>query len=320
MATKFYEGENTLFEADNFVFYNDPKISPDSSMRTLVPKDIDIVFQSLEAYTIFEEKLHAKCYIVKTIIKDPYDGNKDDNTKRLKIFVSSNPGINFLLCCDSKLINKDFASVVIVIDVTITATDIPPMSDFLCNSLMLTSKGFVWWQDFIYQNVTSSISMMNDNVSKLTEIERQIHKMEAVSYQANYSGPKHVQKHRMEKMVKKGWRIIFENNKGRLSQITQEQEIEVCMVCREDFKEINHVPGFSKLYDGVAFDCCKCGYHPRCLVNLLENDNYVHLVAYYHAYKCIQCSKYSIGVGVMSDLINFLINLEYAFRVVLDGE
>ena len=321
MASMFYENDVLLAAHDRWNYYNDPKVDSRTSMRTLVPKDIDIVFQSLEAYTIFEEKLKEKCYIIKTKIEDPYhDQDKDRHTtQRLKIFISSNAGVTFLSSCDPRLICKEYASVVVTIDVTISST-YTPTSDFLCNSLMLTSHGFIW-KDFVYQSVTSSIEIVDKKVSFLKEIERQIRNMEAVSYQTDCSGPVHVQKHRMEKMVKKGWRIIFENSKGRLSQITQEQEIEVCMVCREDFKEVNNVPGYSKLYDGVAFGCCKCGYHPRCLTKLLENSSlYVHLVAYYHAYKCIQCSKYSIGVNVMSDLMNFLINLEYAFRVVLDAE
>jgi hypothetical protein len=324
MASIFYENDILLptfdSDADKFLFYNDPKVDPKTSLRTLVPKDIDIVFLSLEAYTIFEDKLKAKCYIIKTKIEDPYhdDPNKDTDTQRLKIFISSNAGVTFLLSCDPKLIAKEYASVVITIDVTISNVYVPT-SDFLCNSLMITSNGFVWKDPFVYQNVTSAIGIVNHKVEFLKEIQSQIHNMEAVCYQKDYSGPVYVQKHRMEKMVRKGWRIIFKNSKGCLTQINQAQEIDVCMVCREEFKEINNVPGFSKLYDGVAFGCCKCGYHPRCLAKLLENNSlYVHLVSYFHAYKCIQCSKYGIVVDAMSDLLNFLINLEYAFRIVLE--
>lgn len=333
MASTFHTKECFPFflsPVDIFDLYNDPKVDSNTSMRTLVPKDIDVVFHTFESYVEFERKLKSKGYHY--FVKLAEDHGKyfiDDNDKHLqkdrrKLLVSSNIGIRDLHRYDTKLISKEYITTTIVIDVTI-CKDYVPSSDFLCNSLQLTSRGFIFKdhisnveRGFYYQNVSGVIKEHENDTNLLTEIHDQIVKMEAVIQRRDYACPR-IDKHRMIKMIVKGWKLIFKNLTGCLSQIVQEDDIDMCMICRDEFHVVNDVPGFQLLHDGVKFSCCQCGYHPKCLAKLFEKPSSNLIYGHQkYVYKCIQCSRISIHIGDHNDLLSYLINMDYAFREIFE--
>lgn len=333
MASKFYTRDSYPFllnSSESFAYYNDPKIDGDTSMRTLVPKDIDIVFHTFDDFTDFEKKLKAKGYKIMTkfaendgkyFVDDPKDTLAQK--ERRKLFVTSNIGINDLSQYDAKLISKDYVSCTVILDITICDKYVPA-SDFLCNSLLLTSKGFIFRdhicaveRNFFYENVTTAIKDHEIDTMTLKEIQRQIACMEAVISKKDYGCPR-IDKHRMQKMITKGWQLIYRNPLGCLSQIKEKDEVDICMICRDDFEEVSNVPGFDRLYDGVKFDCCQCGYHPKCLTKLFERNspNLLADHATRYVYKCIQCSQKSIHIYDYNDMISYLVNMDFAFRQV----
>jgi hypothetical protein len=293
MALKFYNNDKL---GDEFEDYNNPRIDKNTSLRTLVPQDIDVIFHTVQNYDQFILKLKLLGYIV-------YDGmfvdayktpNKVDSSSRIKLEVRSNVGIQDLKGENRRFIDIDFTSVFITIDVTISNVYVPSY-DFMCNSLILSQDGFMFRGSNIFMSVKQFIRSKEMELKKIKTIEEQIHKMEAVIISDDFNTCPVPLKHRVLKMVKKGWIIKYADS-GSDQFITQRDNNEdCCILCRNEFREVANVPGMHKLYDGVKFSCCSAVYHPLCLIELLKKSrHYIRINTNFIRYQCIQCANVSL--------------------------
>lgn len=322
-ARKYYENnENEPFEK-----YNDPKFDKETSLRTLVPSDIDVIFKDMNDYLKFTKLLLHNDFSFINIgslgnddkYKTPGKKNYDDNLVKFKIEVKNNESLQKLKWrnTDYRFLNIDFANTVVTVDITISENYYPSF-DFLCNSLIISKDGFIFRDDSFYFDSVGDMINANKTQSLLvSEIENQIQNMESVIESKNYSVNSPA-KYRVIKMLRKGWRLKYKNPSGLISQLSNKDNEECCILCRDKFNEVANVPGVHRLFDGLKIDCCLCGYHPKCLLQILENTNYVHKimedVVYY---KCIQCSKVSIKFS-KSDMNEFLTILKESWDIFID--
>ena len=312
MANKFYG--STIDES--FENYNNPKVKPETSLRTLVPQDIDVIFESVGHYHIFLENLEMNGYHIKQNYTDcnnvygvtqETSDDDDDDIKRFKINVRSNSGIQDLSNHNIRLIDVDYADTVINIDITIKKT-YSPSFDFLCNSLIISSSGFVFREQTpCFNSVDALIHSKTQELVMINEIKSQIHKMEAV---VDLKKVNVLSQYRIEKMVEKGWKIMIHSRRKSFYQASIEDGDNVCAICSERFDEINIVPGVHSLLNGMKFNCCLSSYHASCLI-----DN-IDVTSSEDDYRCIKCSKVAMqfGKGV---IIEFLSKLSTTFEKIL---
>jgi hypothetical protein len=307
MADEFYMNNDD----DSWENYNNPKVDIKTCFRTLVPRDIDIMFRSYEEYLIFKEKLESGGFIIRTLnyenkYKTPIrltTENKQDEKReeidRIKLVVRNNYKIQEIP--SHRLMDVDFAKTDVLIDVSISKTNTVDF-DFLCNSLAFDKNGLIvhtynssTTEEIPDFSTVNSLFMKKEyELSQIKTIQAQIQKMEAVVYSSRgiIITP---DRHRFLKMMIKGWKfkLIFPNiydevKEDYLTQISVEDDIHCCIICHEDFKVTFSVPGVHRLMDGMKFNCCSASYHVNCFTELLdkhyENDDVI-------SFKCVQCSQ-----------------------------
>lgn len=292
MALKFYDKEL----GDEFEDYNNPRIDKETSLRTLVPQDIDVIFHSVQNYEQFLTKVKLLGFIVSDgMFVDAYKTpNKVDICSRIKLEVRSNVGIQDLKGENRRFIDIDFTSVFITIDVTISNVYIPSY-DFMCNSLILSQDGFMFRGSNIFMSVKQFITNKEIELKRVKTIEEQIHKMEAVIISDDFNTCPVPLKHRVLKMVKKGWIIKYVNPLSDQFISQRDNNEDCCILCRNEFKEVANVPGMHKLYDGIKFSCCSAVYHPLCLIELLKKSRHcIRIDKNFIRYQCIQCANISL--------------------------
>ena len=333
MAKQFYE--RTLFDAHElFEKYNDPKVDCETSFRTLVPKDIDIRFYSQMDYMMFlanvkSEGYHVHAYAVSSDkYKTPKKKNDDsdeeeeeENIVKYKVEVKSNIPLQDLHILNTRLIDKEYATTSVIVDVTISEKRNSP-ADFLCNSVQMSRHGFsVHSERSFFGSVKDLIMEQKHEMEMIGLIEDQIHTMEAAVFccSLHISIP---DRHRIMKMVKKGWKIkiIAIRELAFLTQITSEDDDEeLCIICHEKFETISVVPGVHTLLNGVKFSCCSASYHCDCLVELLKKNTHTILSRDQSSvtYKCVQCSQQKMSF-YNKNMMEFLEELNSVFDEVLE--
>lgn len=294
MALKFYDNDF----GDTFEVYNNPKIDKETSLRTLVPADIDVLFHSFQNYEHFLTKIRLLGYTVgygrtsDGYNTPPIDGI--EGSSRLKLEISSNVGIQDLKQENSRFIDMDFVLVFITVDVTISSVYVPSY-DFLCNSLILSRDGFIFRDAHLFSSVKSFIEKKEAQLDHVKRIEQQIHRMEAVMTSDHFNTCPVPSKHRVLKMVKKGWLIKYEDTISGKFISQRDNDEDCCIVCREKFKEVAHVPGMHQLFDGLKFSCCSAVYHPLCLIELVKKSRHgIRVDSNFIRYQCIQCANASM--------------------------
>lgn len=312
MADKFYECYDTFEE------YNNPMIDKSTLLRTLVPQDIDVVFDTTANYDHFVCHITSMGYSVFPYHK-PYHEEEYKTSEtvpisaenRFKIKIKNNQPIQFL--SNHRFLSVDFSKTEIIVDVTVCRCyDIKP--DFLCNSLMVSSSGFIKYgrKDFIFESAQSFLNREKKELEDILVIELQIIKMEAVIVPANCCKIKVPDLHRLKKMVKKGWRIMYNNSSTRyMHQLINDCE-DCCVICRDKFTEIATVPGVHTLLNGFKFGCCSASYHPKCMLEVMESSPNVLTSSYSFIdyYKCVQCSQKAIIDVLRDDFIKLCQRLD----------
>jgi len=334
MAKQFYE--RTLFD-DHELFekYNDPKVDCETSFRTLVPKDIDMRFFSQRDYRMFLESVKSEGYHVHayTVSSDKYktpkkkndDSDREEDEEqtivKYKMEIKSNLPLQDLYMANTRLIDKEFATTSVIVDVTISEKR--NTADFLCNSVQMSRYGFsVHDERTFFGSVKDLIMEQKHEMEMMGLIEDQIHTMEAAVF-----CPLHISipdRHRIMKMVKKGWKIkvIAIRELAFLTQITAEDDNEEhCIICHEKFKTMSVVPGVHTLLDGVKFSCCSASYHCYCLGELLNKNTHTILSRDKSSvtYKCVQCSQQKMSF-YNQNMIEFLTELDSVFHEVLQTQ
>lgn len=315
MAEKFYDKEI----GDTFEVYNDPKIDKDTSLRTLVPVDIDVLFHSHQNYEEFLSKAKLLGYNI------CYDSTIDDYTtppqkegetcRRHKLEISSNVGIQDVKRENPRFIDMDFVLTFITIDVTIANVYVPSY-DFLCNSLIISRHGFIFRDAHYFTSVKSFIEDKQSQLKHVMVIEEQIHNMEAVMTSDHFNTSPVPTKHRVLKMVKKGWKIKYLDVFSEKLITQRDNDEDCCIVCREKFKEVANVPGVHKLYDGLKFSCCSAVYHPLCLIELLKKSRHgIRIDTNFSRYQCVQCAEVSMKF-FREKMDEFLIILQQSWEEV----
>ena len=300
MADEFYTNNKN----DSWENYNNPKIDIKTSFRTLVPRDIDIMFRDNEDYLSFLVKLQSDGFQVikvnrdnkyKTPTKSTTDNEKkeDGEVKRVKLEVKNNCRIQDIT--SHRLVDIEFVETIIYIDVTISKSDMVTF-DFICNSLAFDNNGLsIRHEETLdFFTVNSLILKKEAELSQLKMIQQQICKMEAVIFCSH--GSIHTpDRHRFMKMMIKGWKfkLLFhvrndEVKEDFLTQLTLLDDINCCIICHETFNRRVSVPGVHCLVDGIKFNCCSASYHPDCFLELLEK-HYEHEDVI--AFKCVQCAQ-----------------------------
>ena len=302
MATTFYKTYSTHEE------YNNPRIDKKTMFRTLVPQDIDVLFNSRRDYEILCLALKALGFVVSMDYDvRSYKGAENDIlSERFKVKIFSNMELQQLKE-NVRLQDKEFIKTYVSMDVTISGIYRPIGCDFMCNSLRMTSNGIITNTPFFFESVNDMIEKQRMKMEWVMKINNQISRMEA--YCALYHCTLNVPDlHRVKKMFDKGWRMIVDT-KIKLGQIINSVE-DCCSICRDDCVEIANVPGMHRLYNGVKFDCCSAVYHPMCLMKTLTTTSYstsvVHITDSVIKYKCIQCAQECIERVVLEDMEKFL--------------
>lgn len=331
MAKQFYD--RTLFnDHELFEKYNDPKVDSETSFRTLVPKDIDMRFFSEIDYRIFLERVKSEGYHVHAyaVSGDKYktpkknhdnsdEEDKEENIVKYKVEVKSNIPLQDLYISNARLLDKEYATTSVIVDVTISEKR--NCADFLCNSVQMSRHGFsIHSERNFFGSVKDLIMEQKHEMEMMGLIEDQIHTMEAAVLCCSH----HISipdRHRMMKMVKKGWKIkiIAIRELSFLTQITAEDDDEeLCIICHEKFETISVVPGVHTLLDGVKFSCCSASYHCHCLVELLKKNTHTILSRDKNnvTYKCVQCSQQKMSFYT-KNMIEFLEELEIVFDLLL---
>ena len=338
MAKQFYD--RTLFDDDDhellFEKYNDPKVDCETSFRTLVPKDIDMRFFSQSDYRLFLESVKSEGYNVhayavssdkyKTPKKKNDDSDEEEeeeqNILKYKVEVKSNIPLQNLHILNTRLIDKEYAMTSVIVDVTISEKR--NSADFLCNSVQMSRHGFsVQDERSFFGSVKDLIMEQKHDMEMMGLIEDQIHTMEAAVFccSLHISIP---DRHRIMKMVKKGWKIkiIAIRELAFLTQITAEDDDEEhCIICHEKFETISTVPGVHTLLDGVKFSCCSASYHCHCLVELLKKNTHTILSRDKSnvTYKCVQCSQQKMSFYI-KNMMEYLEELDSVFSEVLETQ
>jgi hypothetical protein len=294
MAEQFYEKNY----GSTFDVYNDPKIDKETSLRTLVPTDIDVLFHTHQNYEYFLTKIRLLGYIINYgSSEDGYitPQKEGELCSRFKLEITSNVGIRDLNSDNPRFIDKDFVSLFIIVDVTIAGVYVPSY-DFLCNSLILSRDGFVFREAHVFDSVKSFIKDKETHLEHVKAIEEQIHRMEAVIMSEHFNTSPVPLKHRVLKMVRKGWLIKYvDSHRSDRFLVQRDDDEDCCIVCREKFTEVADVPGMHKLYDGFKFSCCSAVYHPVCLIELLKKSRHgIRVDTNFLRYQCIQCSEFSM--------------------------
>lgn len=293
MAVKFYDKEIGV----TYEVYNNPKTDKETSLRTLVPTDIDVLFHSFQNYEQFLTKAKLLGYNVSYgSTCDGYETPQKDGEvcSRFKLEINTNMGVQDLKRENPRFIDMDFVTLFITVDVTISGVYVPSY-DFLCNSLILSRDGFIFRDAHYFSSVKSFIEAKQTQLKHVMTIEEQIQKMEAVMMADHFNTTPVPSKHRVLKMAKKGWRFKYEDDISDKFMIQRDNDEDCCIVCREKFKETANVPGMHQLFDGLKFSCCSAVYHPLCLIELLKKSrNGIRIDDNFIRYQCIQCSCVSM--------------------------
>jgi len=318
MADKFYECYDTFEE------YNNPTIDKSTLLRTLVPQDIDVIFDTISNYDNFVCHVTTMGFTVSPYNKPYHEVEYKTSEEaplspenRFKIKIKNNQPIQYLN--NNKFLSVDFVNTEIIIDVTICRYyDIKP--DFLCNSLMVSSSGFIKYgrNDFIFDSTQTLIERKKKELEDILVIELQILKMEAVIVPTNCCKIKVPDLHRLKKMVKKGWRIIYNNNRSHhLHQLINHCE-DCCVICRDKFAEITSVPGVHTLLNGFKFGCCSASYHPKCMLEVIESspNMFISSFTFIDFYRCVQCSQKAIIDVLKEDFVKLCQRLEESWSLV----
>lgn len=302
MATSFYETYSTHEE------YNNPKIDNKTMFRTLVPQDIDVLFNRRRDYEILCLALKALGFVVSMDYDvRPYKGSENDiSCERFKVQIFSNMELQQLKT-HTRLQDKEFIKTYVSMDVTISGIYRPTGYDFTCNSLRMSSNGIITNTPFFFESVNDMIEQQRMKVECVMNIKDQISRMEAYCSLANCTLNVPDLK-RVKKMFEKGWRMMLDT-KIKFGQIINSVE-DCCSICRYDCVEIANVPGVHKLYNGVKFNCCSAVYHPMCLMKTLTTTSYstsvIHITESVIKYKCIQCAQECIERVVLDHMVKFL--------------
>jgi hypothetical protein len=315
MATIFYETYET------FEDYNNPTIDKATMFRTIVPRDIDVVFQRRRDYDVFCLALKAMSFEVGIpSVSSPYGGD-DDTNEKFKVNIYSNMELQKLRT-NKRLQDMEFLHTFVSLDVTINGFYRHKTADFECNSLRMNCNGIISDLPVLFESVDNVLIQQKLKLESAIKIKDQISRMEAYC-----SINRHIlivpDLHRVSKMFEKGWRIMV-NTQYKLGQIINKAE-DCCALCRDDIVEIANVPGVHRLYNGLQFECCSAAYHPACLMNILKTtgqlsasvipirDNLIK-------YKCIQCSRESIDAILLSPMVKLLNFLHLAWNDEVEQE
>ena len=303
MASLFYTRYMKIEGTDDdkyslFDDYNNPTIDEASVFRTLVPQDIDVVFSRQRDYDLFVLSLQSMNFKMEYCCKCEIYTNDTTSKTRFKIKIYGDFPLQYLKC-RPRLFTQEFLESSVVVDVTIDMNPTLSDKDFKCNSLKMNINGFVG--DHIpsalfYDSVNERCALQKSTFDSAMEIKSQISKMEAHCFYrfGVLIVPHH---HRIEKMFKKGYRLVIESGKTELQQ-RFEQIIngcdDCCSLCREDLEEIANVPGMHTLYNGVRFNCCSAVYHPKCLKGIFRaSRDMLFITDTTASYRCIQCRQIS---------------------------
>lgn len=310
MATLFYN-KYAIFED-----YNNPTIDENSMFRTLVPQDIDVIFQRKRDYDLFVLSLESLNFKIDQFLpREPYLG-EDASQTRFKAKVYSDFPLQFMKN-RPRLLSPAFFDSYVWLDITIDIlSSTVATKDFKCNSLKMNTNGFVadpLAPSLFYNCMNDRIMGQKSTFDAAMEIKSQILKMEAHCFYVN--GQLNIPAYyRIEKMFKKGYRIVIETDDKdddyRMEQIIDGCD-DCCIICRDDIREIANVPGVHRLYNGVRFNCCSAVYHPKCMEKIFQNRLIDIEVSYISSdYKCIQCGQISFEDIILSEWISFLGSLD----------
>lgn len=239
--------------------FEDVTVSPETIDRLVVPRDIDIHFQTRDESLAFERTLVDRSFRLFKRRKYGY-GDGDDLTLNYAINLSLEMKLAVTTdsCASKTMLINNFRNLTKIIpggdftlDIIVCSDDKFPMNlDFECNGLVLTKNGIQLGKNLIMdlspigvfrrlQDVTDDILHKRARVVNL--IEKRWKKMDE----------------------RVGWEI-FGFNVGKVKSETGD----VCIICHDT------LPMMYKL------DCCNARYHKECLAKTFVSG---------FASQCIQC-------------------------------
>lgn len=252
-AKKFYETHKGATPDD----YANPEVSPETSDRCLIPKDIDVHFRHSRDYRKFRTELRCKFYQANVVqIENVY--TTDTKVHHIKMNVSmgleiaqivrSLQGIRMGVAREVLLPEltrcvegMSIPSFNISIDILVSEKLSPPFSelDFECNGLVLTKDGIGLCSEL--KKGLSPLGVHRTLMNVTADIDRKIAVVASLK------------KPRWEKMTSKGWDLVGGNIEKR------NKCGEVCTLCLEDIEA-------ACVY---KFSCCNGSYHRMCMAKII---------------------------------------------------
>lgn len=247
--------------------FEDVTVSPETANdRLLVPKDIDIHFQTRAESMSFEMDLKDRSFKLQRNMKCGY-GNKFTYSMNLslemQLLVASDS------CASRSMLRNHFRENVtatsipggqFTVDITVCPNEEFPMNlDFECNGLVLTRTGIT-----LGANLSMDLSPIGV-FRRLQEVTDDImHKRARVV---------NLIEKRWKKMdEKEGWELYGLN----VHKVKTDSSCggDICIVCHEE------LPSF-------RLACCNARYHKKCLAGVLDSDFFE---------QCIHCRS-SVYIG-----------------------
>jgi hypothetical protein len=257
-AMKFYKETQNDYGAHKM--YSDTSYHPETAERTLIPNDIDCMFD-ITAFAAFKNELKNSRFTWKTVrVINPtqyfsevtYDTTSSIQMHRLILKHDSSHLLKEckLLAGDMTTLRTLIQSHIILqpkiyMDILVTSTpfETPFISklNFECNALYLTKHGL---------HVAPEICVNNPlhQQLKIQEIIQDIIAHKAVLRNIKIS-------HDSTKLLKRGWTICDRS----LSTIRDTQYDGHCIICHDELPELH-----------MKLTCCDARYHMQCLMKCID--------------------------------------------------
>ena len=267
-ACEYYEN---FYKCDNVIggdSYSNLDVHPESSLRTLLPNDIDcyMTSQTLPAF-ISDLKDNMLCVTAQgmkesdaaeTIVAGATaaklyfpDAQLPENLKHTKLIVTF--AVHPLL--KTTLVPRQYE---VKIDVIHSEQALaPPFGkiDFECNSIILTPDN-----EFKLCHIYSKLDP-REKIIKLNSIIKDIlHQRTRILYEK-------VATYRIESLLEKNWTISSSNIS--VCNVNKNHKDDVCFLCLDEVMAEGKADGEKLVY---SFRCCNSVMHKKCMCEFIEKD------------------------------------------------